>query len=86
MKLPPPSAASSLTPQDAGIEKVSNIELFLDLVFVYAVTQITGLIAHPHGLTAYWQATLIFLSLMWIYDGFAWLTSNTRIEGDDFKS
>jgi len=79
---PTPPVSLPLVPQDAGIEKVRPVELFLDLVFVFTISQITGLVAHPHGLTSYLQAALVFASLMWIYDGFAWLTSNITFSRD----
>lgn len=78
MTLTPPPPPSPLTPTDAGIQKVGNHELFMDLIFVFTIAQVTGLIAHPHGLLDYVQAGLVFLSLGWIYDGFVWLTSNRR--------
>ena len=28
--------------------KVENIELFYDLIFVYAISKISGIIHHPH--------------------------------------
>ncbi|HEV8648088.1 MAG TPA: low temperature requirement protein A [Actinomycetes bacterium] len=31
------------------IERVSTLELFLDLVFVFTVTQLTELVSHPTG-------------------------------------
>lgn len=58
------------------------LELFFDLVFVFAVTQLTGLISHPHGWLDYLQALLTFFSLIWMYDGFLWLTSNLDLEAD----
>lgn len=68
-------------PQNANpIQRVSTIELFFDLVFVFAVTQLTGVVAHPHDLTDYARAGLVFFTLMWMYEGFAWLTSNIRVE------
>lgn len=72
-------SAASLEPQ---IQRVSTIELFFDLVFVFAVTQLTGVVAHPHGPEEYAQATLVFFTLMWMYEGFAWLTSNVRVESN----
>lgn len=77
-----PRSPSPLTPQDAGIQKVGALELFLDLVFVFAVTQVTGTVAHPHGWETYAQAALMFLSLMWMYSGFTWLSSNTDLSDD----
>lgn len=74
------SSRSTAAPQDAGIRQVGTIELFFDLVLVFAATQITGLIGHPHGPADYLKAVLVFLSLMWIYDGHLWLTSNVAIQ------
>lgn len=79
----PPSPPTPL-PQDAGVQRVGNHELLLDLIFVFTISQITGLIAHPHGLTDYLQAGLVFFSLMWIYDGFVWLGSN-KAQMDDLE-
>jgi hypothetical protein len=66
----------------SGIERVIALELFLDLVFVFAVTQLTQLVAHPHDPADYAQAALAFAVMMWMYDGFAWVTSNLRVESD----
>ncbi|HEY8602673.1 MAG TPA: low temperature requirement protein A [Thermomicrobiales bacterium] len=70
---PPPAAAP-------GIERVSTVELFFDLVFVFAITQLTSLVAHPHGPGDYLRASLVFMTLMWMYGGYTWLTSNLAIE------
>ena len=67
-------------PQDAGIRQVRTIELFFDLVLVFAATQITGLIVHPHGPADYAKAALVFVSLMWVYDGHVWLTSDVALQ------
>lgn len=64
------------------IQRVSTIELFFDLVFVFAVTQLTGVVTHPHSALDYARAGLVFFTLMWIYEGFAWLTSNVRVESN----
>ncbi len=70
----------SATPQDAGIQRATTIELFFDLVLVFAATQLTSLIGHPHGPEDYLKAGLVFVSLLWIYDGFVWLTSNLEVQ------
>jgi len=75
------SMSANVEPTEApAIQRVSTIELFFDLVFVFAVTQLTGVVAHPHGPADYAQAALVFFTLMWMYEGFAWLTSNIRVE------
>ena len=57
--------------------RVSTIELFFDLVFVFTITQLTGMIADNVTLAAAGRVLLIFGLLWWMYGGYAWLT-NTR--------
>ncbi|MBA3532930.1 MAG: low temperature requirement protein A [Ardenticatenales bacterium] len=73
-------SASPSPTAEPSIQRVSNVELFFDLVFVFTLTQLTGLVAHPHDLSDYLKAILVFMTLMWIYDGFTWLTSNLSID------
>lgn len=74
--------ASPVPAQDAGVESTRPVELFFDLVFVFAVTQLSAVVAHPSGALTYVQAGLMFLSLMWMYDGYVWLSSNLDFESD----
>ena len=55
--------------------RVSTIELFLDLVFVFAVTQLTTLLADHPDLTGLLQALLIFGVVWWMYGAYVWLTN-----------
>ncbi|MFL5805422.1 MAG: low temperature requirement protein A [Roseiflexaceae bacterium] len=55
---------------EPSIQRVSNIELFFDLVFVFTLTQLTGLIVHPHDFSDYVKAILVFMTLMWQLVGF----------------
>lgn len=75
----------SLPPQDVGIQKARPLDLFFDLVFVFAVSQIAGLIAHPHGFSDYLQAFLTGWAIVGMYNAFVWLTSNLDFkEGSDW--
>lgn len=53
--------------------KVENIELFYDLIFVYAISKISGLIHHPHhGIIEIWPfVNFVLVSLVvlqeWLY-------------------
>ncbi|MFC4452625.1 low temperature requirement protein A [Deinococcus sonorensis] len=62
------------------IERVGTLELFLDLVFVFTITQLSALVAHPHGPEGYARAALVLAVTWWIYSGYAWLTSNVRTD------
>ena len=59
------SASGSPSPSaEPAIQRVSNIELFFDLVFVFTLTQLTGLVVHPHDLSDNVKAVLVFMTLM----------------------
>jgi low temperature requirement protein LtrA len=55
--------------------RVSTIELFFDLVFVFAITQLTSLLAGDPTVTGLARVSLIFGNLWWMYGGYAWLTN-----------
>jgi low temperature requirement protein LtrA len=55
--------------------RVSTIELFFDLVFVFAITQLTSFLAGEPTAVGLGRAVLIFGNLWWIYGGYAWLTN-----------
>ncbi|GAA0364681.1 low temperature requirement protein A [Microbispora corallina] len=62
--------------------RVSSVELFFDLVFVFTVTQLTSLLVGDFGAEAghlpglgTLQAVLVFGVLWWMYSGYAWLTN-----------
>ena len=55
--------------------RVSTIELFFDLVFVFTITQLTSLlVAEPTGVGVA-RVALIFGNVWWMYGGYAWLTN-----------
>ena len=63
-----------------AIERVSTLELFFDLVFVFTITQLTAVLAHhPTGEGAT-QAVLMIGVIWWMYGGYAWLTNTVRAD------
>ncbi len=44
------------------------LELFFDLVFVFTITQLTGVVRDSHGATGYLQAGAILAITWWMYD------------------
>jgi len=55
--------------------RVSTLELFFDLVFVFTITQLTAvLVHHPTG-EALAQVVLMLAAIWWMYGAFAWLTN-----------
>ena len=59
--------------------RVSTIELFFDLVFVYTITQLAHLIDHAHGVTDFLRALTVLVLIWWIYAGYAWLTNGVEL-------
>jgi low temperature requirement protein LtrA len=58
--------------EDAAERHATNLELFLDLVFVFAVTQIASLISrHPSG-TGTAKGLLMAVLVWWQWSQFAW--------------
>src|SRR5215469_1694900 len=55
--------------------RVSTIELFFDLVFVFTITQLTSMLARDMSFAAAGRVLLIFGLLWWMYGGYAWLTN-----------
>jgi low temperature requirement protein LtrA len=60
--------------------RVSTLELFFDLVFVFTITQLTGVLVKGEDLGALAQVVLMLLVIWWMYDGYAWLTNAITTE------
>ena len=56
-------------------ERVSALELFFDLVFVFTVTQLTQVLVTGDGSRALVQVVVMLAVIWWMYDGYAWLTN-----------
>jgi low temperature requirement protein LtrA len=54
---------------------VSTLELFFDLVFVFAITQLTAVIAADPSLVTVLRVLLLFGVLWWMFGGYVWLTN-----------
>src|SRR5512133_1741965 len=55
--------------------RVSTLELFFDLVFVFAITQLTGILSHEVTVEDGFRVLLIFGVLWWMYGGYVWLAN-----------
>ncbi|HEU4397729.1 MAG TPA: low temperature requirement protein A [Actinomycetota bacterium] len=55
--------------------RVSTLELFFDLVFVFTLTQLTTLLAGDLSAETMARVVLIFVVLFWMYAAYAWLTN-----------
>lgn len=62
---------------ETGERRAETFELFFDLMFVFAITQITHLIETAHAIKEWIAAVSVLLFLWWMYAGFVWLASNS---------
>jgi low temperature requirement protein LtrA len=67
---------------EAGEKRVAPLELFFDLVFVFALTQVTKLMADAPTWTGLGQGMLVLAALWWAWGAYAWLTNYIASEED----
>jgi low temperature requirement protein LtrA len=87
------SGATTTTPssppdQQAAPERsvrVSSLELFFDLVFVFTITQLTGVLVAGNDVEALIRVVVMLLLIWWMYDGYAWLTNAIAIDRFRFR-
>jgi low temperature requirement protein LtrA len=57
------------------VHRVTALELFFDLVFVFAFTQVTGFISADPTWGGLLRGLLVLAALWWAWSGYAWLTN-----------
>jgi low temperature requirement protein LtrA len=63
-------------------KRVAPLELFFDLVFVFALTQVTLLMSKQPTWTGLGQGLLVLAALWWAWGAYAWLTNYIAAEED----
>jgi low temperature requirement protein LtrA len=63
--------------------RVSSFELFFDLVFVFAFTQVTASVAHDPTWAGLGHGVLAFAMLWWAWGAYAWLTNTVPTDRAD---
>jgi low temperature requirement protein LtrA len=70
-------------------QSATTLELFFDLVFVFAVTQVTGFMAHglkgEHAGLSMVQGMLILALFWWGWVGYAWLCNLVRADEGEVR-
>jgi low temperature requirement protein LtrA len=56
-------------------QRVTPLELFFDLVFVFAFTQVTTVLSHDPHWSGLGHALLLLVALWWAWAWYAWLTN-----------
>ena len=68
----------------SGEQRVTPLELFFDLVFVFAITRVTSLMAHDLSWASIGQGLLVLAALWWGWAAYAWLTNH--VAGDEGRA
>jgi len=60
--------------------KTSFLELFFDLVFVFAFTQVTALILEDTSVEGFLRSALVLAMVWWAWSAYTWMTNAIDIE------
>ena len=75
-----------MIPSEAEEERrTSYLELFFDLVFVFAITQVTVLLLSDTTPTGFGRSALVLALVWWAWSGFTWMTNAIDIENQITK-
>ena len=58
-----------------GEQKVTPLELFFDLVFVFAITQVTAMMAEDPTWPGIGRGLMVLAAIWWAWVGYSWLTN-----------
>jgi low temperature requirement protein LtrA len=61
-------------------QRVTPLELFVDLVVVFAITQVTQLMSNELSWRGLGRGMLVLAAIWWLWTGFAWLTNTLEPE------
>jgi low temperature requirement protein LtrA len=61
--------------------RATNLELFLDLVFVFAVTQVAGMLASDMSAAGFGRGLLLAWLVWWLWSQFTWLGTAIDLSG-----
>ena len=66
--------------RESAEERVTPLELFFDLIFVFAITQVTGLVVDDPTWAGLAKGLLVLGVLWWAWAAYAWLTNTINPE------
>lgn len=66
-------------------QRVTPLELFFDLVFVFAITQVTGFVAHEPDLKHLVEGLAILTAVWWAWGCYAWLGNTAGADDGLFR-
>ena len=69
------------TSEGSGSTSEGNLELFFDLVFAFAMSQVTQLMLHDLSPSGFGRAALALLAVWWAWVGYTWLINTFDSQG-----
>jgi low temperature requirement protein LtrA len=75
MTAPAESPRASLMREHGGQHRVTYVELLFDLVFVFAVTQISHTLLNHFTPLGFLQVSILFLAVWWVWIFTSWITN-----------
>jgi low temperature requirement protein LtrA len=75
-----PDGAAAEAVEESG-RHATNLELFLDLVFVFAVTQVAGVLAADMSVAGFARGLLLAWLVWWLWSQFTWLGTAIDLGG-----
>ncbi|MCM0678919.1 low temperature requirement protein A [Micromonospora phytophila] len=63
-------------PNRAPADRVTSVEIFFDIVFVFTLTQLTRILEADLSLAGFGRVLLLFGILWWMFDGYVWLANH----------
>lgn len=66
--------------RDSAAHKVTTLELFFDLVFVYGISQVTAYLAYDHSTLGFARGLLLAALLWWAWVAYSWLGTSVRVD------
>jgi low temperature requirement protein LtrA len=79
------ATAEGARPTAEPEQRVTALELFFDLVFVFAITQVTGFIAAHPDWTRLLEGMAILIVIWWAWASFAWLGNTAGTDEGLFR-
>jgi low temperature requirement protein LtrA len=73
-------SAPHAAPAAEGGQRVTPLELFFDLVFVFAITQVTEFLTHEPTWSGLLRGLMLLGALWWAWAAYAWLTNTLNPE------
>ena len=61
--------------------RTTYLELFFDLVFVFAITQVTTLVLEDASAGGFARSALVLAMVWWAWSAYAWMTNAIDVEG-----